>query len=98
MLVELSVIPVGRGTHIADDIAEVVRIIQDSGLPFLLTPSATCLEGDWAEVMPVIRLCHERMRGRCAHVVTLIKIEDDAGAGNKLRENVASVQAKLQGG
>jgi uncharacterized protein YqgV (UPF0045/DUF77 family) len=44
--------------------------------------------------MAVVRLCHERVRSRCPHVVTNIKIEDEAGANDKLHANVASIEEK----
>ena len=95
MLVELTIIPIGGDAHMSDEIAEALKIIEKSGLPFELTPSATCIEGEWAEVMPVIQRCHERVRAGCPHVITNIKIEDDAGAKNKLMSNVASVEEKI---
>lgn len=95
MLVELAIIPVGNDSHIADELAEVLKIIEGSGLPFELTPSSTCLEGSWAEVMPVIQRCHERVRALCPHVITSIKIEDDGQTANKLSSNIASVEEKL---
>jgi uncharacterized protein (TIGR00106 family) len=95
MLVELSITPIGNGTHTSDEIAGALEIIEASGLPFELTPSATCIEGEWSEVMPVIERCHEHVKARCPHLITTIKIEDDAGAKNKLRGNVASVEDKL---
>jgi uncharacterized protein (TIGR00106 family) len=95
MLVELSIIPIGNDSHTSDELAGALKIIEESGLPFELTPSATCIEGTWSEVMPVIQRCHERVRGHCSHVVTNIKIEDEAGATNKLKANVASVEEKV---
>jgi len=97
MLVELSIVPLGKGSHISPEIAEVIGIVKEPGLPFQLTPAATCIEGCWDEVIPLIRRCHERVRERSAHVITTIKIEDEAGATNKLTENVASVQEKVAG-
>ncbi|MGH7959824.1 MAG: MTH1187 family thiamine-binding protein [Opitutaceae bacterium] len=95
MLVELSIIPIGNDSHISDELAEVLKIIEESGLPFELTPSSTCIEGNWAEVMPLIQLCHERVRARCPHVITSIKVEDDGQTSNKLTSNIASVEEKL---
>lgn len=95
MLIELSVVPLQGGTSASDEIADVLRIVDESGLPYLLTPSGTCIEGTWDEVMPLVRRCHERVRERSPHVVTMLKIEDEEGARNKLRDNVASVEAKL---
>lgn len=94
MLVELSVIPLGRGTHLSDEIADVIEIIHASELPYQLTPAGTCIEGKWDEVMPVVRECHELMRERTSHVITTIKIDDEAGATDKLRSNIRSVEEK----
>ena len=94
MLIELSVLPLGGDTHLSDEIAEALKIVDDSGLPYQLTPSGTCIEGEWDEVMTVVRRCHERMLQSSPHVVTTVRIEDDQGATDKLRRNVASVEEK----
>src|SRR5215211_102736 len=95
MLVELSIIPIGRDPHTSNELAEVLKLIDESGLPYELTPTATCIEGEWADVMPIIRLCHERVRARCPHVVTTITIEDEDGARNKLAANVTTIEQKV---
>jgi uncharacterized protein YqgV (UPF0045/DUF77 family) len=59
MLVELSVVLLGRDTHLSDEIAAVVELIDASGLPYQLTPSGTCIEGEWDEAMALVRLCHD---------------------------------------
>jgi uncharacterized protein (TIGR00106 family) len=94
MLVELSIVPVGGDAHLSDEIAEVLKIIDVSGLPYQLTPTGTCLEGEWEEVMSVVRQCHSRARERSPHVMTWIKIEDDEGETNKLTRNIVSVEEK----
>ncbi len=95
MLVELTIIPIGTGTHLASQLAEVVDIIDRSGLPYELTPSGTCIEGEWDEVMPVMRRCHELVRRKASHVQTVISIEDEKGVKNKLRLNVEALEKKL---
>lgn len=95
MLVQLSIIPIGGAQHISDELAEVLKIIDASGLPYELNPGATCLEGSWDDVMKVVRRCHEQVRGRCKHVVTQIKIEDEVGATDKLTANVRSLEQKV---
>ena len=95
MLAELSIIPVGEGTHISEQIAIALKFVDASGLPYQLTPSGTCIEGEWDQVMSVIRQCHERVRSISPHVITLIKIEDDEEERNKLTQNVTSVQEKV---
>jgi uncharacterized protein YqgV (UPF0045/DUF77 family) len=39
MLAELSIIPVGEGPHISEQIAIALKFVDASGLPYQLTPS-----------------------------------------------------------
>jgi uncharacterized protein (TIGR00106 family) len=95
MLVEFSIIPVGAGEHLSKPIAEVLKIIERSGLSYKLTPGSTCLEGDWTNVMEVIRQCHVRMCEESGHVVSILKIEDEAGVTNKMTSNIQSVEQQI---
>ena len=98
MLFELSMIPVGLGSHLSADIAEVLKEIEASGLPYKLTPAGTCIEGDWKRVMPVIEKCHYKMRKLAPHVITSIRIEDhveEEGKVSPLIHNITSVEEKI---
>ncbi|MBI4465748.1 MAG: MTH1187 family thiamine-binding protein [Acidobacteria bacterium] len=92
MLIELNIVPLGRGLHLSQDLAEVLKVIDDSGLPYCLTPSGTCIEGEWGEVMSLVQRCHAQARTISQHVLTTIRIEDDAGTRHKLAENIAGVE------
>ena len=92
MLVELSVTPLGRGTHISKDVAKILRIIDASGLPYCLTPTGTCIEGDWDEVMALVKRCYQKARSFSDHVMTTVRMEDEKGATDKLNENIVSVE------
>jgi uncharacterized protein YqgV (UPF0045/DUF77 family) len=45
MLVELSINPLGRGTHLSHDLGEILKIIDESGIRYGLSPLGTCIEG-----------------------------------------------------
>ena len=47
MLLELSVIPLGRGRSISADVAELLKIIDSSGLDYRITAAGTIIEGNW---------------------------------------------------
>ena len=95
MLVELSIVPLNGHEHMSGDIAEVINTIEESGLDYELTPTGTCIEGDWNEVMETIRECHQQIKEDAPHVLTHIKIDDEDGVDNKLERNVKSVETKL---
>lgn len=92
MLVELTINPLGRGTHLSKDLAEILKIVDASGLPFSLTPLGTCIEGDWDQVMDVVKKCHEYAKSFSHHVMTSIQIEDEERTANKLEDNVAAIE------
>jgi uncharacterized protein (TIGR00106 family) len=95
MLAELSIIPWGGARTPAANSPKCLKLVEKSGLPYQLTPSATCIEGEWDQIMPLIRQCHERARKDSAHIVTFIKLEEDDGERDKLIRNVTSVEEKL---
>lgn len=95
MLVELSIVPLGLGERLSEPLAEVLKIIDESGIRYKLTPTGTCLEGSWDEVMGLIKTCHDKMRERSTHVLTTVRIEDEEGAHDKLRRNILSIEEKL---
>jgi len=92
MLIELSITPLGRGTHLSKDLADILKIIDESDIRYCLTPFGTCLEGRWDEVMPIVKRCHDQARSVSKHVLTTIRVEDEDGANDKLIANVASVE------
>ena len=92
MLVELSFNPLGRGTHLSKDLAEILKIIDDSGLPYCLTPSGTCIEGRWDDIMRLVKRCHDHARSLSSHVMTILRVEGEEGGNNKLEENIAAVE------
>ena len=94
MLFEISLIPLGSDVHLSADLAEVLTLVDNSGLRYQLGPGSTCVEGEWDETMALVRACHVEARRHSRHVITLIKVEDDEGQRDKLRSNVASVEEK----
>ena len=95
MLAELSIVPLGRGEHLSSALAEVLDVVDRSGIRFKFTPCGTCLEGTWDEVLDVVSRAHARARQTSRHVLTTLRIEDEEGENDKLTRNVTSVEEKL---
>jgi uncharacterized protein (TIGR00106 family) len=55
MLVAFSVTPLGVGEAVAEYVADAVRVVRDSGLPNRTDAMFTTVEGDWDEVMDVVK-------------------------------------------
>jgi len=95
MLTEFSIIPIGIGSSIGDQIAEVLKIIDASGLPYRINPMGTVVEGEWDDIMKLIKKCHETVLNTGERVITAITIDDRKGKLNRIEEKIKSIERRL---
>jgi uncharacterized protein (TIGR00106 family) len=95
MLVEFSTYPLGAGESVSDSVAEILDLVDKSGLPYQFTPMATIVEGEWDEVLSLIKECHQLCRKKHHRVSTRIHIDDRKGATGRLRHKVEVVKEKV---
>ncbi|MEV6207760.1 MTH1187 family thiamine-binding protein [Kitasatospora sp. NPDC051914] len=95
MIVAFSVTPLGVGEDVGEAVAAAVKVVRDSGLPNRTDAMFTSIEGEWDEVMPVVRAAIEAVKEYANRVSTVIKIDDRAGVGGGLTAKVESVERHL---
>jgi len=95
MIVEFSIVPIGRGESLIEPVARILDLVDKSGLPYQLTAMGTIVEGEWDEVIGLVRRCHESMRGQASRVYTHITIDDRRDKKVALGDKTASVEARL---
>jgi uncharacterized protein (TIGR00106 family) len=95
MMVEFSIIPLGKGASVSDAVARALKIVLDSGVRYKANPMGTVIEGEWDELMGLVRKCHIEAMQDSERVVTNIKIDDYKGKGYRLDTKVESVEQKL---
>lgn len=94
MLVAFSVAPIETGSDsVGDAVAKAVRA---SGLPNRTDAMFTTVEGEWDEVLAVVRAAM-LAAGRVAPCVSLVlKADERAGASGALQAKVAAVEGRLR--
>ncbi len=95
MLVEFSIVPIGIGSSIGEKVAEVMRIVDGSGLPYKINPMGTVIEGQWDEVMKIVRKCHMAVMKKGERVLTKITIDDRKGMPNRIDAKVKSIERRI---
>lgn len=95
MLVAFSVTPLGVGDSVGDAVAEAVRIVRESGLPNETDAMFTIVEGEWDEVMPVVKRCIDVVEQRAPRVSVVMKIDHRPGVTDALHAKVESVDRRL---
>ncbi len=92
MIVAFSVVPVGSGVELKEQVAEVLKVIDRSGLPYRLNAMTTEIEGEWDEVIGVVRQAHDMGRSFSGRVLTTIVVDDREGAVGRITGKVADVE------
>ncbi|MCX5214857.1 MTH1187 family thiamine-binding protein [Kitasatospora sp. NBC_00240] len=98
MIAAFSVTPLGIGEDVGEAVAAAVKVVRASGLPNRTDAMFTSIEGEWDEVMPVIREAIDAVKAYSGRVSTVIKIDDRAGVTDGLRSKVATVEGHLAAG
>ena len=95
MLAQVTITPIGTGEELKEMIAKAVAIIEKSELDYQLTSMGTIIEGDWDEIMVIVKKCHDEITNFADRVVTNIVIDDRKDLQNRLKNNVLEVEYAL---
>jgi uncharacterized protein (TIGR00106 family) len=97
VIAAFSITPLGRGEGVAEDVAEAVRVVRASGLPHRTDAMFTSVEGEWDEVMAVVKQAVDAVRARGANRVSLVlKADVRDGVTDGLTGKVERVEALLR--
>lgn len=96
MLVAFSVSPVGTGETVGAAVAEAIRIVRDSGLPNRTDAMFTTIEGEWDEVMAVVKAATEAVAAHAGRVALVLKADIRPGFTDMMTAKIASVERHLQ--
>lgn len=95
MLMELTVIPLAGKRSMSADLAEVLGLIDEIGLPYQATAFGTLIEGTWDQLMDTAKKCHTAIRKKTDRVLILIRLDDNAGRTDLLETAVTHVEKQL---
>jgi uncharacterized protein (TIGR00106 family) len=95
MLVAFSVTPLGAGDSVGDLVAEAVRVVRASGLPNRTDAMFTTIEGEWDEVMAVVKRAADVVAAAAPRVSLVIKADLRPGVTDQLDAKVEHVERRL---
>jgi uncharacterized protein (TIGR00106 family) len=97
MIVAFSVAPEGDGSggSLAGAVAEAVRVVRASGLPCETNAMFTNIEGEWDEVMAVVREAVFAVKAHSPRVSVVIKVDWRDGVTDALHGKVDAIERRL---
>jgi uncharacterized protein (TIGR00106 family) len=95
VLLEFTMSPTGKGESLSPYVVRVLKTIDDSGVDYRLTPMGTILEGDWDEVMDVVRDCFFELKQDCPRIGVHIKVDYRKGPEGRMHSKIESLEKKI---
>jgi uncharacterized protein (TIGR00106 family) len=97
VLVAFSVAPSGsdESGSVAKAVAEAIRVVRESGLPNETNAMFTLIEGEWDEVMDVVKRATEAVQASASRVSLVLKADIRPGYSGQLRAKVERVEEHL---
>jgi uncharacterized protein YqgV (UPF0045/DUF77 family) len=99
MLVAFSIAPgtAGPDGSVHDAVAEAVRTVRDSGLPNRTDAMFTTIEGEWDEVMAVVKRATDAVLARSPRASLVLKADIRPGWTGELDGKVDRLERALEG-
>lgn len=98
MIIAFSVAPNGVGDSVGEHVAKAVRVVRDSGLPNRTDAMFTTVEGEWDEVMDVVRRAVDAAGAADGHRVSLVlKADVRPGHTGEMDGKLQRMEGHLRG-
>ncbi len=100
MIVAFSISPgvTDESGGVSEAVAEVVRVVRDSGLPCETNAMFTNIEGEWDEVMGVVKRAVDVVAARSPRVGLVLKADIRPGHTGQLSAKVEHLERHLTEG
>ena len=72
--------------------ARSLEIIDKSGVDYRLGAMGTCMEGEWDQVMAVVKQCFEKMKEDCNRISVVIKADYRKGKTHCIETKVQHIE------
>ena len=96
MLIAFSVAPAGgESDSVSAAVAEAVRVVRESGLPCETNAMFTNIEGEWDEVMAVVKRAVDVVAATAPRVALVLKADIRPGHTGQLRAKVTRIEEHL---
>ncbi len=95
VLIELSIFPMDKGTSLSPYVARAVKIIKESGLDYVFGPMSTTIEGEYDEVMAVVKRCHDDLRRDSDRALMYLRMDSKKSEPGRITAKIKSVEEKL---
>ncbi|WP_457640766.1 MTH1187 family thiamine-binding protein [Persephonella sp.] len=96
ILVEFAMFPTDKGESVSAYVSRIIKMIDESGIPYKLTPMGTVFEVEsMEEALEIINKAYKQLEKDCNRVYSVVKFDIRKGKSGRLKQKIESVEKKL---
>jgi len=96
VLVDFTMFPTDKGESVSQYVSRIVRMIDESGVNYKLTPMGTVFETETLEeALEIINKAYKLLEKDCNRVYSTVKLDIRKGRSNRMVQKIESVERKL---
>lgn len=95
MIIAFSITPLGVGEDVGSIVAEAVRVVRASGLPNETDAMFTMIEGEWDEVMDVVKRAMDAVLALAPRASMTLKADVRPGVTNAMTTKMETLEGYL---
>lgn len=95
-LIAVAISPCGTGEELSSYVAEVVNVIRKSGLKNRTSSMFTEIEGEWDEVMQVVKQATMVLAGKGIRTEVVLKADVRPGYSGMMDAKIQRLEEKLK--
>jgi len=96
VLIEFSMSPMDKGESLSPYVSRIIDVIDKSGITYRLTAMGTILEGEYDEVMAVVRDCFKELERDCKRISVNLKMDYRDGSQSRLDSKINKIETLLK--
>ncbi|PIP22058.1 MAG: hypothetical protein COX38_02775 [Candidatus Nealsonbacteria bacterium CG23_combo_of_CG06-09_8_20_14_all_39_25] len=95
VVAEISAFPIGEGESLSEPVAEVVKIIKESGLNYQIGAMATTVEGEWDQIIELFTRCRNKLIESSNRVYMSLKTDERKTETHGIAHKIKAVEEKI---
>ncbi len=96
VLVEFAMFPTDKGESVSGYVSRIIKVIDDSGVEYKLTPMGTVFETETMDkALEVLKKSYEVLEPDCNRIYSTVKFDIRKNRSNRMKQKIASIESKL---
>ncbi len=96
VMLEFAMFPTDKGDSVSEYVSRIIKMIDESGVSYKLTPMGTIVEVETLdEALRIVGKAYGQLEPDCGRIYSSLKLDIRQGKSERLQQKIASIEGKI---